>query len=202
MLRWSSSGEMLLVVRSHRILHPSIRICVWHGYIPIPIRHMWCGSRRSCDGVRMCTHSTLILLVSESSRRLCLRVAVVISCHLRLIWWGISVIPSRRARGIRVRLLPLIHGESQCLRRFRWDVWSSSSQSSCARYAKPREHESVAPVIRSLSKSPVNGKGVARNKEPHSRGRWSPKKSRSGVNDAWWEGQSKDEVDVLAGKVR
>lgn len=49
----------------------------------------------------MCADSTLILLVREAGWRLGLRIAVVISCHLRLIWRGIAVtvavIPSTRS---------------------------------------------------------------------------------------------------------
>lgn len=57
----------------------------------------------------MRTHSTLVLIVAESKWRLGLRVAVVISRHWGLVWWGVAVVSSRRAGRI-VEVLVRVHG--------------------------------------------------------------------------------------------
>jgi hypothetical protein len=62
----------------------------------------------------MWSYASLILLVGKACWRLCLRIAVVVSCAVRLAWWGIAVVSSRGPGGVRVRLLPLIHSESAC----------------------------------------------------------------------------------------
>jgi len=101
-------------MRSHGILHATVWVpSILHSYIPISIPHV----RRSCrwrsdTAVGVCANSALVLLICKSRWRLGLRVAVVISRHLRLIWRGVAVVPSRRSRRVRIRLLPLIHDES------------------------------------------------------------------------------------------
>jgi hypothetical protein len=111
------------VMGSHGIFHATVWILsVWHSHISISISHLRRRCRRSCNGLRMRTHSTLILLVCKSSRWLGLCGSVVISRHCRLIL-GITVVSSRRSSGIRV-CSPLIHGESvgmevSCRGRFR-----------------------------------------------------------------------------------
>lgn len=65
--------------------------------------------------MRMCADPTLILLVSKTSWRLRLRVAVVVSRAVSLACWGVAVVSSRRPGRVRVGLLPLIHSESGVL---------------------------------------------------------------------------------------
>ena len=115
MRRYSAARKVLLVMRPHRVLHTTVGISsVLHSYIPIPVSRMRCRSRRSCERLWMRTNPTLILLVREACWRLRLRIAVVFSRAVRLAWWGIAVVSSRRTGGVRVWLLPLIHSESAC----------------------------------------------------------------------------------------
>jgi hypothetical protein len=74
----------------------------------------------------MRAHATLVLLICKTGRRLGLRIAIVLSCHRRLAWWGIAVVSSRRPRSVRIGLLPLIHGDSGDWKESREILWVAS----------------------------------------------------------------------------
>lgn len=67
----STRGKMLLVMRSHGILHARVWVHgILHRNVAISISHIGgCGGRCG-DGLRIRAHATLILLIGKASRSL------------------------------------------------------------------------------------------------------------------------------------
>jgi hypothetical protein len=110
----STARKVLLVMRPHGVFHSTIWISrILHSHISISIPHLGSRSRGGCKRLRMRAHSTLILVVYESYWRLGLRIAVVISRHWGLVWWGVAVVSSRRPGRIREGLIRVHCGTGQ-----------------------------------------------------------------------------------------
>jgi hypothetical protein len=128
----------------------------------------------------MCADPTLILFVSKTSWRLCLRVAVVVSRAVSLAWWGIAVavVSSRRPGRVREGLLPLIHSESSVL-----EVGRGASQVGLLT-AKLGEHK-LSYRNEVVSKPPVIRERVATESEASQQRQMQPVEIQLRVNDAW-----------------
>jgi hypothetical protein len=114
--RSTARGQVLLVVRPHWVLPGSVRIMsVLHSDVAITVATLASDDRRAGVALRLLLvlrcQATLILVVFESDRRLCLRLglgllAIVVVSRCRLTS---TIVSAGVARRVRVSL-PLIHG--------------------------------------------------------------------------------------------
>ena len=155
----STARKVLLVMRPHGVLHSTVWISrILHSHITISISHLRSRSRRDRQRLRMRAHSSLILVVYESCWGLGLSIAVVISRHWRLVWWGVAVVSSRRSGRARERLIRVHCGTNQAFLAPGGWIWAGSPQSQSCTHSTKRS-------AALSSHQQVNREGVAGRKK-------------------------------------